>query len=151
MAIQFHVAAEADIKAQANEDDVVEVPIEDEVYYARRPTVAQIALLNAATSSDGAERLTMAFDLVEMMMGSEALAHVKRLVKARAIDYGDLIGGSEKNPDGGLIDMVFEEFAGRPTEPSTDSPRSPRAGGRKSTRRSPGPGSTHSAGPSTDS
>lgn len=149
MAIEFKVAAEA--SEAAEDEDVVEVPIEDKVYFARRPTLAQGALLNATLNSPGAERLTAVYGLVQSLIGEEGRAHIERLVMDRKIDFGDLMGQSEQNPKGGLIDQIFAEFAERPTPPSTASSASPASGGRKSTGRSPGRGSTRSASPSTDS
>lgn len=153
MALAFKVAAEA---ADISEDeDVVEVPIDDMVYVARRPTTAQGMLLGAALSHGGEERNTIIFDLISALMGPEALAHVKKLILARRIDFDDLLGGgSDENPDGGLIDMIFAEFAAsddRPTQPSAASSSSRAAGGRKSTGRSPGKGSTRTTSRSTGS
>lgn len=150
MAIAFRAAAHA---AEISEDeDVVDVPIEGVVYKARRPTPMQGALLNEAlTSTNGAERLSAVFRLIQALLGSEAKEVLEEMAWDRRIDFPDLIGGSEQNPDGGLLDQIFAEFAARPTEPSTDSSSSQTSGGRKSTGRSPGRGSTRSASPSTPS
>lgn len=149
MAIEFKIAAEA---SEAGEDeDVVEVPIGDQVFIARRPTLAQGALLNAVLNSKGSDRLTAVFRLIRSLLGDEGGAFIEQLVWDRKIDYGDLIGGSENNPEGGLVDMIFAEFAERPTTPSTASSASRASGGRKSTGRSPGRGSTRSPSPSTGS
>lgn len=153
--IEFNVAAKA---AEMDGDEaVVEVPIDGVVYYARRPTVAQIALLNTTMVGDGTDvRLGAAFDLLESMLGPAARHHLERLAWNRLIDFDDLVGGSEENPEGGLIDQIFEEFQNkdlveRPTQPSAASSSSQASGGRKSTGRSPGKGSTRSPSPSTDS
>lgn len=147
--IEFNVAAEAEEVAE--DEDVVEVPIGAKVFQARRPTVAQIALLNGALGAKGRQRLEAAYVFIEALMGPDARTEVESLVLDRRIDFGDLIGGSDRNPDGGLIDMILSEFSGRPTEPSTASSQSRSSGGRKSTGRSPGKGSTRSSSPSTDS
>jgi hypothetical protein len=150
MGINFNVAAEA--HEAAKDEQVVEVPIDGTVYLARRPTTAQAALLSMAmATTDGAARLASVFRLIEGLLGEEALGAVQNLVWARRIDFGDLIGGSEENPDGGLVDQIFAEFSKFPTEPSTDSSSSRTAGGRRSTGRSPGKGSIRSTSPSTDS
>lgn len=149
MGINFQVAAEAAMAA--DDEDVVEVPIAGQVFYARRPTTAQAMLLNQSLNGTGAARLSATFRLVEGLMGEKAQALVEDLIWARRIDLGDLIGGSDQNPDGGLIDQIFAEFTGRPTAPSTDSSGSQSAGGRRSTGRSPGKGSTRSPSPSIDS
>lgn len=150
MGIEFKVAGEAALPGE--DEKVVEVPINGRVFLARRPTTAQAVLLNTSLTGHGGDRLSAVFRLVEGLMGEEALQVVQDLIWERKIDFGDLVGGSEQNPDGGLIDQIFSEFAQVPTEPSTASSRSPRSGGRRSTGRSPGKGSTHSeTGPSTAS
>lgn len=150
MGIAFKAAAEA---ADIGEDeDVVDVPIEGKIYKARRPTPIQGALLNEAlTATNGAVRLTAVFKLIQALLGPEAKTVLEEMAWDRRIDFPDLIGGSEQNPEGGLIDQIFAEFAARPTEPSTDSSSSRTSGGRKSTGRSPGKGSIHSGSPSTPS
>lgn len=149
MSIEFKVAAEAALVAE--DEDVVEVPINGTMYYARRPSTAQAVLLNAALTGVGGDRLSAIFRLIEGLLGEEALTEVQNLVWSRRLDLGDLVGGSEQNPDGGLLDLIFAEFAGRPTEPSTASSPSQRNGGRRSTARTPGKGSTRSTSPSTAS
>lgn len=149
MGINFAVAAKA---SEVREDeDVIDVPIDGVDYKARRPTVAQAALLSTAFSGTGADRLSVVFDIVQALMGDKALAHIKSLVWSRRIDLDDLIGGSEGNPEGGLIDQIFAEFADRPTEPSTDSSEQPDESGRRFRGRSAGRGSTLSDSASTPS
>lgn len=147
--IEFNVAAAA---SEAEEDeDVLEVPIDDVVYKARRPTLAQGALLNSTLGGTGISRLAAAFKLIEGLLGTAAREHVERLVWERRLDFGDLIGGTDENPDGGLIDLIFEGFAERPTQPSDDSSPSQEPVGRRSTGRSQGKGSTRSPSRSTGS
>lgn len=146
MGIAFKAAAEA--YELGEDEDVIEVPIEGVVYTARRPTVAQASLMLSGGD------LLIAFKLIEGIMGRKARDHIERLVWERKIDLDDLIssGGTEQNPDGGLIPQIIEEFAkSRPTPPSTDSSPSQTTGGRRSTGRSPGKGSTLLTSPSTDS
>lgn len=149
--IEFKVAALADAQKVGDDEEVLEVPIEDKVYTARRPTSAQTGLLSVAIASGGNGAYTKALiDMVEIMLGAEGRAHIVRLLANRQIDLDDLLGGTEQNPKG-LISEILEQFSGRPTEPSTDSASSQPTGGRRSTGRSPGKGSTRSSSPSTDS
>lgn len=147
--IEFVVAAES---AEIGEDEeVVKVPIEDKVYLARRPTVAQTAFLALTIQGDGVTKLSATFQILESLIGAEGVNHIQRLVLERRIDIDDLVGGSKKNKVG-LVDSIFKEFTkGRPTQPSSISSSSPGTTGRKSTGRSPGKGSTHSPSPSTGS
>lgn len=147
--IEFKVAALADAQKIGEKEEVVSVPIDGVEYTARRPTPAQVGLLSVGVSDDRSY-VGAVFDMVEILIGPEGLAHVKRLIKSRRIDMADLFGGSEQNPKG-LVSDIIAEFAGRPTEPSTDSPSSQPTGGRRSTGRSPGKGSTRSPSPSNDS
>lgn len=148
--IEFKVAAEAEV---AEDEDYVEVPIEDKVYHARLPSTGQFALFAAAQADkSGPKQVKSIFDMVEAMLGEEALEHIKDLVQRRAIDIDDLFGGgTDLNPNAGLIDSILEELGGRPTQPSTDSSPSRGTGGRRSTGRTPGKGSTRSSSPSAGS
>lgn len=149
MGIEFKVAAKAEAAKISKDEDVVEVPIEDVIYIARRPTSAQVGLLTYAQAK-GENYYVAAFDMVESMMGVEAVQHLRRLIGERRIDFDDIVGGTEQNPKG-LISAVIAEFAGRPTEPSTASTGSRPSGGRRSTGRTPGKGSTSSPTASTGS
>lgn len=150
MAINFQVAAQA---AAAGEDEpVVDVPIEGKVYQARKLTVAQSALLPIAFGATNVrDRLSAAMTVLEMLIGPEGTRVIERLIIGRRIDFGDIIGGSEQNPEGGLIDQILSEFSQHPSQPSTDSSASRPNGGRKSTGRSRGTGSIRSDSTSTDS
>jgi hypothetical protein len=140
MPINFHVAAEA--SEPSADEKVVEVPIGDRVFIARRPTIAQTALLNLGlTAPDISDRIVAVFKLTEAIIGTEARDLIEELFWARRIDITDMVGGSEQNKDGGLLDQIFAEFAGFPTEPSTASSASRNGTGRKSGARRPGPGS----------
>ena len=144
MGIAFKVAAEAELAG--DNEDVVEVPIEDVTYVARKPTTAQLAVFYASDN-----QFKAVFDLLGDMIGDDAVEHIKRLIHERRIDFSDLLGGSEENEDG-LITQIINEFGtGRPTQPSTGSSATPTTGGRKSTRRAPGKGSTSSPSESTSS
>ena len=146
--IEFNVAAKAAAAEPGEDEDVVEVPIDGVTYIARRPTAAQVALLYA--SADDSTYAEGVMKMVESMLGEEARKHIERLIWQRRIDFNDIMGGTEANPKG-LVSAIIAEFAGRPTEPSTDSSESQPRGGRKSTGRAPGKGSTSSRSASTDS
>ena len=144
--LEFKVAALAEVKEIGDDEDIVAVPIEDVTYEVRRPTSAQVGLWTTGMHTTA----EVAFEAIRTLLGADGLEHIKRLIRNRQIDMDDLIGGSENNPDG-LIGSILAEFSGRPTEPSTASTRSQPSGGRRSTGRSPGKGSTRSSSPSTDS
>lgn len=155
MGIEFNVAVKAkEAEKQAEEGveepegDYLEVPIEGEVYRCKRPEPGVTTVLLAADAAS-MPRLLMKF--VRDMMGVEAEAHIKRLLWDGAIVIDDLWMGTEQNPGGGLVMSILKEFGGRPTEPSTASADSQPRGGRKSTGRAPGKGSTRSTSPSTGS
>jgi len=140
--LEFAAAAEAS-EADKKDDGGLVVGLFGMEVVAEPLTTAQMALLTYARQQGGGAQVAAIFDAIQDIFGSEALAHVKRLIHQRRIDMGDLLGGTDQNPDGGVIDRVIEAFSdGRPTPPSTASSRSRAAGGRKSTGRSPGKGST---------
>ncbi len=150
MTIEFKVAAEA--ATPGEKEPVVEVPIDGEIFIARKPTTAQIAILNVALSSRNlAEQFVGVIDMVEAMMGASGRTKIEELLRQRRIDMDDLVGGSESN-EAGLLDQIVAEFSGRPTKPSTGSSSKSQPSGRRSTGRAPGKGSTtRSPSPSEDS
>jgi len=150
MGIEFRVAA----AAERGEEDVVEVDMGGElgVVEARRITSAQAEIL----ASRIRQYPTLgALDMIEAFMGSDVREYLYDLLMKGAIDRNDLIGGWGENDEGrneqGLLDQLIAQFTGRPTAPSTGSSRSQSTGGRRSTARTPGKGSTRSSSPSTDS
>ena len=155
MGIEFNVAAKAKEAEKQREDgveepegDYIEVPIEDVVYRATRPLPGQVTMLTVASASTMPRML---MQLIQDIMGIEARLHIERLLWAGRIDINDLWLGSEQNPEGGLVLSIIREFSGRPTEPSTASADSQQSGGRKSTARARGKGSTSSTSDSTAS
>lgn len=148
--LEFAAAAEA---SQADDDeDVIEVNLFGMEVEARRLTVAQSALLTEARVRGGGAQVPAIFDAIGDMFGAEALRHVRTLIHERRIDMGDLLGGSDQNPEGGVIDKIMEAFADeRPTQRSTASSSSRGNGGPRSTGRSPGRGSTRSTSDSASS
>jgi hypothetical protein len=148
--LEFAAAATAH---EAGEDeDVVEVGLAGRTLIARRPTTAQSVLFSSMQmDGDGGKRASGMFTMLDILFNPSDRAYIKNLILERKLDFDDLIGGSEQNPDGGIIDSILAEFGARPTQPSTDSSPSRAAGGRKSTGRAPGKGSTRSTSRSTDS
>lgn len=148
--IQFTTDAKAsELKP---DEDVVDVPIEGFVYKARRPTPSQAAMITGVLRSGGMMDVTVILDILEALLGTTARNHLYKLLMQRKVEIEDLFGGgTELNPGQGLIEQIIEEFTNRPSEPSIDSSASPETDGRRSTGRSPGPGSTLSPSPSTDS
>lgn len=145
--LEFNIAAEA--SEASEDDDYVEIPLGDKVFRAYRPTVAQGALLVATR---GTGNVGMAFKLIRGIVGDEFADIIEEAVWNRRLDFDDLVGGgTELNPDHGLLDGIFEQFGERPTKPSTVSSSTPERGGRKSTGRSPGKGSIPSPSRSTGS
>lgn len=149
MAVSFQTDASAWEKNENGDEDYVEVDINGRPFRAYRLTVAMSAAIPMAlTGSSIPDRLGAAYRIIEGLIGPEGLRYVMDLVWSKQMDYRDLIGGSDAHPDGGLIDQILAEFAKvRPSQPSADSSSSRANGGRRSTGRSPGKGSTRSASP----
>jgi hypothetical protein len=152
MGIEFRVAAKS---ARATADqDVVEVTFPNPigVVKAVRPTSAQAELIGESLRISPTRG---ALEFVGVTMGAKVESYLRGLLLDGTLDREDIIGGWGENDEGknvdGLIDQIMEEFTGRPTEPSTDSSSSRATGGRSSTRRSPGKGSTRSTSPSSAS
>lgn len=146
-------AASAAASEIPEDEDVLEVNLFGMPVVARRLTGAQSALMLAARARGGAHAMNGIFQGISDMFGEDARMHVERLIHERRIDLEDLLGGgTELNPDHGVIDAVTEYFAdGHPTQSSTASSRSQGRGGARSTGRSPGKGSTRGGSPSASS
>lgn len=150
MGIEFKIAAAA-ARADA---EVIEINLGDfGTVEARRPTTAQAQILGADMQQMGTVNAALAF--IEMLVSKEAAEYLRGLIRQGVIDREDLVGGWGENDEGlneeGLVDQIIKGFTGRPTAPSTGSSRSQTAGGRRSTGRTPGKGSTRSPSPSTAS
>lgn len=150
MGIEFKVAA----AAARGDDDVVEVTFPEPigVVKAKRLTTAQAEIMGTELRL---RPTVTALKIAAISMGTEVADYLEALLLDGVIDQPDLIGGWGENDEGkneeGLIDSLIRQFTGRPTGPSTGSSTSQTAGGRRSTARTPGKGSTRSASRSTGS
>lgn len=158
MGIEFNVAAKAkeaeELRASGDDEsaddlELVEVPIDGKIFRAKRPDASKLTVVLTA---DAQQLPRMILKLIEDMFtipgkdgqdGKEVKKILQDLIWEGAITFSDLFIGTEQNPNG-LILQIASEFGGRPTEPSTASAASAQTGGRKSTVRSRGKGSTPS-------
>lgn len=146
MGLEFKVAARAAREDDENRD-VIEVAFPEPIgtRLASRPTTAQAEILGEAIRNTPT---LAALEFVNITIGPEVADYLRNLLLDGSIERNDLIGGWGPNEDGrnevGLVDGIIAEFSGRPTGPSTASSGSRTTGGRKSTRRTPGVGSTAS-------
>jgi hypothetical protein len=149
--LEFAAAAAA--SEIPEDEDVLEVNLFGLEVVARRLTPGQSALMFAARARGGGAAMDGVFQGIADMFGEPARKHVEKLIHDRRIDLADLLGGgTDLNPDHGVIDAVMEYFSdGHPTPSSTASSPSRARGGARSTGRSPGKGSTRSASPSASS
>lgn len=150
---EFNIAAK---DAAGEDEEVLEIPFGERTLLAKRPTAGQIALFYDRAASDPTTDepdngpVGAVFNFLRGVLAEGDVPYLKKLISDGSIDFDLLLGGDDKN-DRGLVDAIMEEWAGRPTGPSSDSSPSREATGRRSTGRSPGKGSTRSASPSTDS
>lgn len=149
---EFKVAAK---KAAGEAKDVLEIPFGERTLIASKPSSGQIALFydrvstNPSTDEPDAGPVSAVFGFLRGVLADGDLAYLKNLLQKDLIEFELLLGGDDEG--GGLVDTIMEEFAGRPTGPSTDSSGSPASTGRPSTGRTPGKGSTRSSSRSTAS
>lgn len=148
--------------ARRHEDDEQEEPIafkvNDREFRSKRPTPGQLAIFmdSVVGKRDGDEAAGVSvvdgvFSFLRGVLLDDGYDVMRRMIQMGEIDIIDLAGGDEDGQEG-IIDWIAEQSAdGRPTGPSTDSSKSPEKGGRRSTGRSPGKGSTLSPSPSADS
>lgn len=142
---EFKVAA----KAAANEsDEIIEIPFGERTLTSKLPTAGQVALFYDRVATDPSEDepdngpVGAVFGFLRGVLGEGDLPYLRKLLQEGRIEFSLLLGGDDEGK--GLIDSIMEEYAGRPTGPSTSSSPSRGSTGRPSTGRTPGKGSTRS-------
>lgn len=134
---------------EEEEERVIQFTLGDDVFISSKITSGQIGLI---VSSDGtSESLKTIWQVLKAALHDDGYARLRRLVAEGVVSTGLLFGGDELNPDGGILDDLITQSVeddARPTTPSTGSSQSRTNGGRRSTGRAPGKGSTLSTSPS---
>lgn len=149
---EFKVAAK---KAAGEATDQIEIPFGERTLIAKLPSPGQVALFydRVSTSPNSKEPdsgpVSAVFGFLRGILADGDVPYLKSLLQEDRIDFSLLLGGDDEG--GGLVDTIMEEYAGRPTGPSTSSSASPASTGRPSTGRTPGKGSTRSTSRSTAS
>lgn len=144
---EFHAAAHA---ANDQEEPILEFAIGDQEFTSKLPSTARTAMFIAAMTDESStgEAIGAIFGFLKDMLLGDGYRRLRKLITDDVIDIGTLTGGGDEN-DEGIVDWIISQAAeNRPTPPSADSSSSPESGGRRSTGRSPGKGSTLSPSPS---
>jgi len=140
---EFNAAARA---AEGEEDQILEFAIGDQEFKSHLPSTARTAMFIAAMTDESStgEAIGAIFSFLKDMLLDDGYRRLRKLISDDVIDLGTLTGGGDDN-DEGIVDWIISQAAeNRPTPPSADSSSSPETGGRRSTGRSPGKGSTRS-------
>lgn len=138
---EFKAAARA---ADDDEEQILEFAIGDNEFRSRLPSTARTAMFIAAMTDDSStgEAINAIFSFLKDMLLDDGYRRLRKLISDDVIDLGTLTGGGDDN-DEGIVDWIIGQASeNRPTPPSADSSSSPETGGRRSTGRSPGKGST---------
>lgn len=138
-------------EAKADPDEVIEFSLGADEFEVRRPTLDQVIALSLlppeATEADVA-RASLAFmDGILLGDGAKRL----RVLMARGVVSVQLLFSGDDNNETGIIPAIVEAATGNPTPSPTDSATSQTSGGKKSTGRAPGKGSTRSNSQPDDS
>lgn len=143
----FKLASEAQIEREGSEDGekVEEYPLTlplgpHELKY-KLPTPAQVSLLIGTSQLGGTASLGATYRFLRGTFDKRSYTLLLTLIEAGQVTESMIIGG-ESEDEGGIVDELIKEASERPTEPPTDSSSSSEPGGKKSTGRSPGKGST---------
>lgn len=125
--IRFDAKAKPKPVEEADDEDVVEIPINGTTYYARRPSSNSIALLYASMGTRQlAKQLAEIQQFLESCLEAEALRVLMEAVRKDALSYEELLE---------LSHGIIAEFAANPTGSSEDSSKSSAPTGRASTER----------------
>lgn len=122
-------------------EELIEFTIGEHEFTARRPTEGQVLVFVATGGLGGTQSLTAAFRFLRGVLDNGSYALLLSLVESGEIDSGLLIGGDDVNEEG-IVEKLIEQASARPTGARSDSSSSSKTGGKKSTGRSPGKGST---------
>lgn len=126
-------------KRDDSKRDSVEFPINNEIYYAYRPTTNSIALFYASQGTKSiAQKLAGADTFLAQNLEPAAYTLVMNGIEKDVIPFDVLIE---------LVLEIISEFAENPTTSSTASSDSPRSSGRGSTGNSRRPASTRVSSP----
>lgn len=146
----FTVASKAAVAKDSGEEEeerVLEFSVGGQEFVSNPVTPGQIGLI---VSSDGtSESLKTLWQIFKVSLHGDGYARLRRLVVEDVVSTALLFGGDDDN-EAGILDWLVQESVNdvRPTMPSTDSSQSRTTGGRRSTGRAPGKGSTLSISPS---
>lgn len=149
--LEFDVASQAQVDEEGGEEKLVEFSVAGLKFWAKRPTPGQTNILLSSRRRDATGVIWRIFENILVANEPETPIEqrhgeyddLRQLVFDGAVPVALLFGGDELNGRG-ILDSIIREFAGYPTQPSEDSSPSPSSGGKKSTGRSPGKGSTAS-------
>lgn len=134
----------------ADPDEIIEFALGPNEFRARKPTADQIATLTLLPPGGGEVALSRAvISFMDGILLDDGATRLHSLMARGVVTTSLLVNGGERN-ETGVIPAIIEMVTGNPTQSSTDSSTSPTSGGKKSTGRSPGKGSTLSDSPSTD-
>jgi len=143
----FQLATEAQVEREGSEDEekVEEYPLTlhlgpYELKY-KLPTPAQVSLLIGTSQLGGSASLGATYRFLRGTFDKWSYNLLLTLVEDGKVTQDMIIGG-ESEDEGGIVDELIKEASERPTEPPTASSSSSQAGGKRSTGRSPGKGST---------
>lgn len=144
---EFKAAARA---AESEDEPILEFSIGDQEFRSQLPSTARTAMFVAAMTDESStgEAIAAIFSFLKDMLLDDGYRRLRKLISTNVIDMGTLTGGGDDN-DEGIVDWIISQASeSRPTPPSAASSSSQGTGGRRSTGRSPGKGSTLSPSPS---
>jgi hypothetical protein len=141
---EFQVAAQEAVD-DTPEEQILEFSVAGQDFVASLPTTGQIALVVASAGRTEAEQLGAVFGFLRGVLQGDGYRRLSDLLEAGVLPFEVIFGGDDANPDG-IVEWIVQAAAGteRPTKRSSGSSSSQRAGGPRSTGRSPGKGSIRS-------
>lgn len=140
---EFQIASEQAVKDEDDELELFEFKLGKSKFEARRPTPGEINILFSTQGE--VEGTVGAWRFLRRVLQGAGYRRLQLMVEQGMVPPELLFGGDELNPEGGIIDTIIAEFAGRPPGSSGDSSTSPEPAGPRSTGRARGRGSISSS------
>lgn len=126
------------------DDEDEENVLRSDTFHATMPTDERLFLIAAAMGQDDEGVASEAAAIMDLLRDSLPPAEY-RVLRSRLADPADSVDMEVMSE---VLEWLMEKWSDFPTQPSSESSKSPTTSGQKSTGRVRGPGSTRSTSPS---
>lgn len=140
----FQLAAKNHVEGEdVEEERILEFTLGKEEFQSKLATSGQISLMFASLGMGEVAGISGIYKFLRGVLVGNGYKRLTGMVERGEIEFDLLFGGDGLN-DMTIVEWIIEESGDRPTQSPAGSSGSQSNGGKRSTGRSPGKGSTHS-------